>query len=79
MQGGDSGEFLSGQPAAEPEITDGLMLLARNLVIDTSVTHTAHDWQVINTKSEYFQELCHAYGCEPVLSTTRTTDLMFWK
>ena len=28
MQRGDSGEFLSGQPAAEPEITDGFMLLA---------------------------------------------------
>ena len=66
MQRGDSSEFLDGQPAAETEITDGLMLLARKLVIDISVPQSAHDLQaIINTKSEYFQELCHV--CEQVI------------
>ena len=68
MQGGDSGVVASGLVVAEPEIADGLMLLARKLVICTSVPPSAYDLQAISTKSEYFQELRHDYVSEQVIA-----------
>ena len=37
MQGGGSGELVSGQLAAKSEAENGLMLMARKLVISNSI------------------------------------------
>ena len=88
MQGGDSGELVSAQVATESDIVDGLVLLARKLVISTSIPHQ-HTTCRQSTLKEYFQELCHEYVIEQVIDqqlsdfveneTSKQSDSMLWK
>ena len=64
MEEGKDCSETTGQLAPEVDVTDGLMLLAKKLVVNTSVPPLAYDLQLINTDSEYL--VCHSYVCEQV-------------
>ena len=84
MQGGDSGELVNAQVATESDIVDGLMLLARKLVIGTSIPQSAHDLQAIHTKSSTFRNFVMSMSLNRSSDfiekeTSKQSDSMLWK
>ena len=75
MQGGDSGELVNAQVATESDIVDGLMLLARKLVIGTSIPQSAHDLQAIHTKSSTFRNFVMSMSLNRSLTNSCQTSL----